>query len=57
MCTCQDGKLYGCVSNWGEKCNRNGGRKIPRFKYKKDKLMILEEPGFVPDLRGYERGF
>jgi hypothetical protein len=57
MCTCTDGKLYGCKSRWGNECNRKFGKRIPQFRHRPDRLLMLQEPGHVEDVFGYERGF
>lgn len=57
QCTCTDGKIFGCKSNHGNECNRKFGKRIPQFRHRPDRLFVLQEPGHVEDVRGYDYGF
>lgn len=58
MCTCNDKLERGCACNYGAKCNRNGGKKVPRFltsgKMDKDRELFVD--GHRIDTRGFEMG-
>lgn len=58
MCTCIDKVERGCVCNYGSRCNRNGGSKVPKFLTtgRLDKARGLFVDGHRVDVRGFERG-